>query len=82
VKSVVAGKFFSQNTATGIRFTARSIMDCEAEQKFHTERCLPYFTFHTKVNKPVEAAIRHMPGNISSEDFTMALQELDSDFIS
>jgi hypothetical protein len=56
-------------------------MDYEAAHRFHTERCLPYFTFRTKTDKVVKIILRHLPGNISSEDINIALQELDSDFV-
>jgi hypothetical protein len=35
------------------------------------------FTFYTKADKAVKAIIRHLPGIISAEDITVALQEID-----
>jgi hypothetical protein len=40
------------------------------------EKNLPFFTFYTKGDKLVEAVIRHLPGNIHTEDITVDIQEL------
>jgi hypothetical protein len=34
------------------------------------------------MDKPVKAVIRHLPDNISAEDITVALQEIDYEVIS
>jgi hypothetical protein len=41
-----------------------------------------HFTLHPKSDKPVKAIIGHLSMNISSEDTTLALQNVDSDVIS
>jgi hypothetical protein len=46
------------------------------------ENKLNFFTFYTKADKPVKAIIMHLPGNISAEDITVAIQEIDYDVIS
>jgi hypothetical protein len=38
--------------------------------------------FYTKADKPFKAVNRHLPGNISSEDIRVILQEIDYDVIS
>jgi hypothetical protein len=56
--------------------------DYKATQNFLTQKGLPFFTFYSKGDKPVKAVIRHLPNNISSEDITLALQELGCEVIS
>jgi hypothetical protein len=51
-------------------------------QNLSSQKSLPFFTFYTKGNKPVKAVIRHSPNNTSSEDITLALQELGYEVIS
>jgi hypothetical protein len=51
------------------------MMDYNAMQKFLTGKNLHFFTFYTKTDKPVNAVIRYLPGNISAEDITVTLQE-------
>jgi hypothetical protein len=41
-----------------------------------------FFTFYTKVDKPIKDVIMHLPGNTSPEDITAVLQEIDYDVIS
>jgi hypothetical protein len=48
----------------------------ESYKKFLTEKNLHFFTFYTKTDKPVEAVIRYLPGSISAEDITVALQKI------
>jgi hypothetical protein len=74
LKSVVRGQFFFWNTATGTRIT-KSMVGYNAVQKFLIEKNVHFFTFYTKADKLVKAVIRHLPGNNSAEDITMALQE-------
>jgi hypothetical protein len=50
--------------------------DYKAIQNLLSHKGLPRFIFYTKGEKPVKAVIRHMPNNTSSEDITVALQEL------
>jgi hypothetical protein len=75
LKSVMSGDFFFQNTATGTGATTKSMVDYNAIQKFLNEKN-HFFTFYTKVDKPVKIVIRHLPGNTSAEDITVALQEM------
>jgi hypothetical protein len=46
-----------------------------------TKKNLPIITFYTKVDKPIKAVTRHLSGNSSSKDTTMALQDLGYDVI-
>jgi hypothetical protein len=62
--------------------TSNSMVDYNAIQEFRTEKNLHFFTFYTKADKPVKAIIRHLPGNIYSENITVALQEIDYDVAS
>jgi hypothetical protein len=76
LKAAVTGEFFSRNTATGARITTESMAHYKAIQKFLSQKGLPFFTFYTKGDKPQKAVIRHLPNNTSSEDITVAVQEL------
>jgi hypothetical protein len=49
--------------------------------KSSTLRDAYHIFFLTKADTFVTIVIRHLSGNISSEDITIALQELTSDFI-
>jgi hypothetical protein len=80
LKLIVTGKFF-RNTASGTRITTKRMVDYKATQNLLVQKGLP-FTFCTKGNKPVKAVIRHLPNNTSSEDITVALQELGYEVIS
>jgi hypothetical protein len=62
---------------TGTRVTIKSMVDYNAIQNFWTERNFHFFIFYTKADKPINAIIKHLPGNISTEDITVALQETD-----
>jgi hypothetical protein len=53
-----------------------------ATQKLLTEQNLHFSAFYTKADKPVKAAIMHLPGNTSAEDIILALQETDYGVIS
>jgi hypothetical protein len=54
-------------------------MDYNTIQKLRTQKNLHFFTFYARMDKQVEAFIR--PGNISAEDVTVTLQEIDYDVI-
>jgi hypothetical protein len=56
--------------------------DYYAIQKFLTDKNLCFFTFYRKVDKLVKAVIRYLPGNMSAEEITVVLQEIDYDVIS
>jgi hypothetical protein len=56
------------------------MVDYNAIQKFITEKNLYFFPFHTV--KPVKIVIRHLPGNTSAEDISVALHEIVCDFTS
>jgi hypothetical protein len=60
--------------------TTKSMVDYSAIQKFLNKKN-HFFTFYTKADKPVKIVIRHMPGNTSAKDITVALQETDYDVI-
>jgi hypothetical protein len=51
-------------------------------QEFLTDKSFDFFAFYTKVNKPVKSIIRHLAGNISTEDISVALQEKNYDISS
>jgi hypothetical protein len=57
-------------------------VDYNAIQKFLAEKNLHFFTLYTKVDKPRKAVIRHLLGNTSAEDNTVALQEIHYGVIS
>jgi hypothetical protein len=82
LKAVVAREFFFRNTASGTPITTKSMGDYKTIQNLLSQKGLPFFTFYTKGNKPVKAVIRHLPNNTSSEDITVALQELGYEVIS
>jgi hypothetical protein len=71
IKIVMSGEFF-WNNATGIQVTTKSMVNYNAIQKFLTEKNLHFFIFYTKTVKLVKAVIRHLPGNTSAEDITVA----------
>jgi hypothetical protein len=48
------------------------MVNYNAIQKFLTEKSLHFFIFYTKTDKSVKAVIRHLPGNTSAEDITVA----------
>jgi hypothetical protein len=56
--------------------------DYKAIQNLLSQKGPPFFTFYTKGDKPVKAVKRHLHSNTSSEDITVALQELDYEVIS
>jgi hypothetical protein len=82
LKVAVTGEFFFRNTASGTRITTKSMADYKTIQNLLSQKYLPFFTFYTKGEKPVKAAIRHLPINTSSEDITVARQELGYEVIS
>jgi hypothetical protein len=82
LKAVVTRKFFLRNTASGTRLTTKSMADYKTIQNLISQKGLPFFTFYTKGEKSVKAVIRHLPINTSSEDITVALQELGYEVIS
>jgi hypothetical protein len=73
---------FFRNTATGTQITTKNMDDYRAIQTFLANKGHPYFLFYTKTEKPIKAVIRHLPSNTSSEDITVALQELGYEVIS
>jgi hypothetical protein len=48
---------------------------------FLADKDYPYFTLYTKAETPIKILIRHLPNNNSSEDITVALQELGYEVI-
>jgi hypothetical protein len=82
LKTVVTGEFFFRNTASGTRLTTRNMTDYKATQNLLSQKNLPFYTFYTKGDKQVKAVISHLPSNTSSEDITVALQELGYEAIS
>jgi hypothetical protein len=82
LKAVVTGEFFFRNTASGTRITTKSMAGYKVIQNLLSQKGLPFFTFYTRGEKPVKALIRHLPINTSSEDITVALQELGYEVIS
>jgi hypothetical protein len=82
LKSVVSGEFFFRNTETGTRITTKNLADYKTIQTLLSNQGLHYFTFYTKSDKPIKAVISHLPTNTSSEDITVALQELGYEVIS
>jgi hypothetical protein len=81
LKVAVTGEFFFRNTASGTGITTESMADYKTIQNHLSQKCLPFFTFYTKEDKPVKAVIRHLPNTTSSEDITVALQELGYEII-
>jgi hypothetical protein len=47
-----------------------------------SQKGLPFFTFCTKGDKPVNSVIWHLPSNTSSEDIRVALHEFSYEVIS
>jgi hypothetical protein len=82
LKAVVTGEFFFRNTASGTPITTKRMAGYKTIQKLLSTKGLPVFTFYTNGDKPVKAVIRHLTNNSSSEDITVALQELDYEVIS
>jgi hypothetical protein len=82
LKSVVSREFFFRNTATGTRITTKNLADYKAIQTLLSNQGLNYFTFYIKSDKPIKAVVIHLPTNTSSEDITVALQELGYEVIS
>jgi hypothetical protein len=80
LKAAVA-EFF-RNTASGNRITTKSMADYKTIQNLLSQKGLPFFTLYTKGDKAVKAVISHLPNNTSSEDITVALQELGYEVIS
>jgi hypothetical protein len=76
LKAVVTLKFFFRITASGTRITTKSTTDYKAIQNILSKKGLPFFTVCTKGVKPVKAVKKHLPNNNSSEDITLALEEL------
>jgi hypothetical protein len=77
----MTGEFF-RNFASGTRIITKSMADYKATQNLLSQKGLPFFTYYTNGNKPVNAVIRHLHSNTSSEDITVALQELGYEIIS
>jgi hypothetical protein len=68
---------FFWNTATGTQIKTISMVDYNAIQKFLTEKNLHFFIFYTKANKLSKAITQHLPGNTSTDNITVTLQEID-----
>jgi hypothetical protein len=81
LKSIVTGEFF-QNTETRMRNTTKSMVDYNAIQKFLTEKNLRIFTFYTKVINLLQPLSGICLANISAQDITVSLQEIDYNVIS
>jgi hypothetical protein len=75
LKGVVNGEFLSRNTATGTG-SQKKMGDSKAIQTFLSYKGHPYFTFCRKSEKPIKVLMRHLQNKNSSEDITVALQEL------
>jgi hypothetical protein len=82
LEALVTGEFFCWNTASGTRIITESMADYKALQNFLSQKCVSFFTFYTKGDKQVKAVIRHLLKISSSEDNTVALQELGYEIIS
>jgi hypothetical protein len=54
----------------------------KAIHRFLTEKNFHSFTFYTKADKTVKTDIRHLSGNISAENISVAFQEISYDVIS
>jgi hypothetical protein len=52
------------------------MVNSKAIQTFLAYKGHPCFTFYTKTENPIKSLIRHLPNKNSSEDITVALQEL------
>jgi hypothetical protein len=63
LKAVVTEEFFFQNTASGTRITTKSMADCKTIQNRLSQKGLPFFTFYTEGDKPVNSVIRHLRNN-------------------
>jgi hypothetical protein len=81
LKAFVTGEFY-RNTTSDTRITTKSVADYKAVRNHLSQKCVPFFSFYTKGDKPVKAVIRHLPNHTSSEDITVALQELGYEVIS
>jgi hypothetical protein len=64
-----------------MRITTKNMVHYNVIQKIPHLENLRFFTFYTKADKPVKVVIRDLPGSISAEDTTVALQEIDYDVI-
>jgi phosphopantetheinyl transferase (holo-ACP synthase) len=56
--------------------------DWKATKTFLSDKDHPYFTFYTKAETTIKALIMHLPNKNSSEDITVARQELGYEVIS
>jgi hypothetical protein len=74
LKSVVRGEFFRiLQPESG----QQSIVDYNTIQTFLAKKNLHFFTLYRKVDKLAKAIIRHLSGNISAQNITVSLQEVD-----
>jgi hypothetical protein len=77
LKSVISGEIFFWEAKTGTGIAAKTVVDYNAIQKFLTEKISVSLHFTQKRINLLDPS-----RNISEEEITVALQEIDHDFIS
>jgi hypothetical protein len=65
---MVKGNFEFRNTRNGTRVITRGMVDFLAVKSHFEKNNLSYFTFYPKSEKPIKAAIHHLPQNTPAED--------------
>jgi hypothetical protein len=71
-----------RNTRNGTRVVTKDMVDYQVVKTFFETKSLSYYTFNPKTEKPIKAAIRHLPINTPAEDIADGLMDLGFDVIS
>jgi hypothetical protein len=81
LKGLVKGSFEFRNTRNGTRIITKEMADYSAIKEYLSSQNQNYFIFYLKSLKPIEAVIRHLPGNTPAEEIYEGLVELGFDII-
>jgi hypothetical protein len=63
IKAISKGNFELRNGRNGFKIITREMVDYLDIKKYLEEKKTPYFTFQPKSLRPINAVIRHLPGN-------------------
>jgi hypothetical protein len=82
IKLISQDHFSLRTTGSGIRIVTHCMADCKAILSYLPEHNLHHLTFYPQSDKPIKAAVRHLPIYTYSQDFTLAHQQLGYDAVS
>jgi len=82
IKAITKGSFELRNVRNGTKVATREMTDYLVIKKHLEQKKVPYYTYHPKLEKPIKAVIRHLPGNTPAADIACELQAMGFTIIS